>query len=58
MRTRIYKTARTKHGGRVIQSGTASEWAVYGLIKGLCKMVFYVCFFWIIIPVKLLSRKK
>ena len=57
MRARIYKTSRMKNGKRFVQSGTASEWFVYGMIKWICKAIFYCMFFWIIIPVKLLKRK-
>lgn len=57
MKTRIYKTTKMKNGAKVVQSGTASEWFVFGLIKGMCKVIFYCMFFWIIIPIKLIKRK-
>ena len=57
MRTRIYRSAKTKSGKRVVQSGTASEWIVYGILAWIFKAIFYCMFFWIIIPVKLLKRK-
>ena len=57
MRTRIYQTSRMKTGKRFVQSGTVSEWCVYGIVKWICKAIFYCMFFWIIIPVKLLKRK-
>lgn len=57
MRTRIYGTGKMKNGKRVVQSGTPSEWFIYGIIKGICKAIFFCMFFWIIIPVKLLRKK-
>lgn len=57
MRTRIYETSRMRDGKRVVHSGTPTEWLVYGIIKWLCKAVFYCLFFWIIIPIKLLRKK-
>lgn len=56
MRTRIYRSAKIKNGSRVVQSGTASEWIVYGIIKWIFKVIFYCLFFWIIIPVKILKK--
>ncbi len=57
MRTRIYEIGRMKGGKRVVQSGTLLEWFIYGIIKWICKAIFFCMFFWIIIPVKLLRRK-
>ena len=57
MRSRIYKTHSLGKGVRFVQSGTASEWFVYGIIKWLLKAMFFLCFFWIIIPIKLLKKK-
>lgn len=57
MRTRIYDVHKTHSGKRVVQSGTVSEWFVFGIIKFIFKIMFYLCFFWLIIPIKLLKRK-
>lgn len=57
MRTRIYDVHKTQRGKRVVQSGTVSEWFVFGIIKFIFKTTFYLCFFWLIIPIKLLKRK-
>ena len=57
MKTRIYETGKTKSGKRVVHSGTATEWLVYGMIKWICKALFFCMFFWIIIPIKLLTGK-
>ena len=57
MRTRIYETGKLKNGKRVVYSGSVSEWFVFGIIKWICKAIFFCMFFWIIIPVKLFRRK-
>lgn len=57
MKTKIYETGKTKSGKRVVRSGTPSEWFIYGIIKWICKAVFFCMFFWIIIPVKMLKKK-
>lgn len=57
MRTRIYKTGRMKNGNKVVFSGSAGEWFVFGIIKWFCKALFFCMFFWIIIPIKLLKKK-
>lgn len=56
MRTRIYDVHKTQRGKRVVQSGTVSEWFVFGIIKFIFKTTFYLCFFWLIIPIKLLKK--
>lgn len=58
MRIRIYDVHKTKTGKRVVQSGSPSEWLSLGLIKWVCKAIIFCMFFWIIIPVKLLKRKR
>lgn len=57
MRIRIYDVARTKSGRRIVQSGSPSEWFVFGIVKSICKLLFFCMFFWIIIPIKLLGKK-
>lgn len=58
MRTRMYETKRYGDGKRIVTSGTPAEWAVYGIIEWIFKAIFYCLFFWIIIPVKLIKRRK
>ena len=56
-RSRVYKTTKLSDGRRIVSSSTAGEAIVMDIIKFCFKAVFYVCFFWIIIPIKLLRRK-
>ncbi len=56
-KTRIYQTQKLGNGKRMVTSGTMSDWLAYGVIKFILKATFYCCFFWIIIPVKLLKKK-
>ena len=57
-KTRIYETTKIGKGKRVVTSGKLSDWLVYGIIKFLFKAIFFCCFFWVIIPIKLLNKKK
>lgn len=57
-RSRVYRTTKFKNGDRIVQSMETSDWALWQIIKIVCKSIFYLMFFWIIIPIKLLKRKK
>lgn len=57
-RSRVYRTTRLKNGDRIVSSVKTSDWALWNIIKFCFKAMFYLMFFWIIIPVKLLTRKK
>ena len=57
MRMRIYKSNVMKGGRRVVQSGSLSEWFAFDIIKWVFKAIFFCMFFWIIIPVKLFTKK-
>lgn len=57
MRIRIYRTERMNNRKRAVVSGTPGEWAVYGIIKWVFKVLLFCGFFWIIIPIKLFKRK-
>lgn len=57
MRMRIYDTKKIRGGRRAVQSGSVSEWIIFDALKWICKAMFFCMFFWIIIPVKLLTRK-
>lgn len=56
-KTRIYKTQKMGKGKRIVTSGSMGDWFCYEAIKGLCKALFFCCFFWIIIPLKWLNKK-
>lgn len=56
-RSRVYRTIRLKNGDRIVSSMKTSDWAIWGICKFFFKAMFFLCFFWIIIPVKLLSKK-
>ena len=56
-RSRVYRTTRLKNGDRIVSSIKTSDWAIWQILKWLFKGFFYLMFFWIIIPVKLLKRK-
>ena len=56
-RTRIYETTRIGKGKRIVTSGTLSDYFFYGIVKFFFKAIFFCCFFWIIIPIKLLKRR-
>ena len=56
-RSRVYKTKKLKNGERVVSSETTSDWALRQIIKSLFKAFFYLLFFWIIIPIKLLKKQ-
>ena len=57
-RTRIYETTKIGKHKRVVTSGTMSDWFFYGIVKFIFKTIFFMCFFWIIIPIKLLKKKR
>lgn len=57
MRIRIYRTERMNNRKKAVVSGTPGEWAVYGIIKWVFKVLLFCGFFWIIIPIKLFKRK-
>lgn len=57
-RSRVYRTTRLKNGERIVSSMKTSDWAIWQIIKFCCKAFFFLCFFWIIIPVKIFSKKK
>ncbi len=56
-RSRVYRTKKLKNGDRIVQSMKTSDWALWQIIKFACKVMFYLMFFWIIIPIKILKRK-
>lgn len=56
-RTRIYETTRIGKGRRIVRSGTFSDYFLLGIIKFFFKAIFFCCFFWIIIPIKLLKKR-
>ena len=56
-RTRIYETHKIGKGKRIVTSGKMSDWFIFGIIKFIVKAFFFCCFFWIIIPIKLLKKK-
>lgn len=57
-RSRIYRTNKLKNGDRVVSSVKTSDWAIWQIIKFIGKAFFFIMFFWIIIPIKLIKRKK
>ena len=57
-RSRVYRTTKLKNGDRIVSSIKTSDWAIWQILKWLCKGFFYLMFFWIIIPVKLLKKRK
>ena len=57
-RSRVYRTTKLKNGETVVSSLKTSHWAIWQIIKFCGKAILYLMFFWIIIPVKLLKRKK
>lgn len=56
-RSRVYRTTKLKNGDRIVSSVKTSDWALLQVIKFIFKACFYLMFFWIIIPLKLLKRK-
>ena len=57
-RTRIYETKKIGNGKRVVTSGKISDYIALNIVKGIFKVLFFICFFWIIIPIKLLNKKQ
>lgn len=57
-RTRIYETKKLNNGKRVVTSGKVSDYFFLRIIKFIFKAFMFCMFFWIIIPVKLIKRKK
>ena len=57
-RSRVYRTTRLKNGDRIVSSIKTSDWAIWQILKWLCKGFFYLMIFWIIIPIKLLKKRK
>ena len=57
-RSRVYRTTKLKNGDRIVSSVKTSDWALWQIIKFICKACFYIMFFWLIIPIKLLFKKK
>lgn len=56
-RVRIYETKKLGNGKRLVTSGKVSSWIAYAIVKLLIKTLFFVCFFWLIIPIKILKKK-
>lgn len=56
-RSRVYRTTKLRNGDRIVQSMKTSDWALWQIIKFLFKRMFYLMFFWVIIPIKILKRK-
>ena len=57
-RSRVYRTIRLKNGDRMVSSIKSSDWAIWQILKWIFKGIFYLLFFWIIIPVKLIKNRK
>lgn len=57
-RSRIYRTTKLKNGDRIVQSMDTSDWALWQIIKSICKAIFYLMFFWIVIPIKIIKKHK
>ena len=57
-RTRIYRSVKVGKGRRVVTSGKYSDWLTYDIIAWLIKAFFYIGFFWIIIPIKIIKNKR
>ena len=57
-RSRVYRTTKLKNGDRIVSSMKTSDWALWQITKWLFKGLFFLMFFWIIIPIKLLKRKR
>lgn len=58
MKTKIYETKKLGKNKRMVTSMSTGESLFFDILKlvGICFL--YLAFFWIIIPVKLLKRKK
>ena len=57
-RSRVYRTTKLKNGDRIVSSVKTTGWALWNIIKFIFKACFYIMFFWLIIPIKLLFKKK
>lgn len=57
-RSRVYRMTKLKNGDRVVSSVKKGDYFLWELIKLIFKVFFFIMFFWIIIPVKLIFRKK
>ena len=56
-RSRVYRTTKLKNGDRIVSSVNTSEWLLCEIINSVFKGVFYLLFFWIIIPIRLFKKK-
>ena len=56
-RSRIYRTVKVGKGRRMIMSGKLSDWIVYDALAWIFRVLYYCCFFWIIIPIKIFKKK-
>ena len=56
--SRVYKTTKLSNGQRVVSSMDTSDWAILQILKFFVKMPLYLILLPIIIPIKLLKRKK
>ena len=57
-RSRVYHTTKIGKGKRIVSSVSTSDYFLWEIIKLICKACFYIMFFWLIIPIKLIFRKK
>ena len=58
MKTKVYETKKMGNNKRMVTSMTVGESLFFDVLKLVGIGFLYLAFFWIIIPVKLLSRKK
>ena len=60
-RTRVYKTKKLSDGSTIVSSKSTSDSLIYDFFKACFKFLFkaiiYICFFYIVIPIKLLKKK-
>ena len=57
-RSRVYRTTKLKDGRRIVSSVDTDTWIFGEIIKLIFKLFFYILFFWIIIPIKILKHRK
>ena len=57
MGVKIYKSKKLSDGSRIVTSMSPGTSICLDILKLLGKGLFFLMFFWIIIPIKLLKRK-
>ncbi len=57
-RSRVYYTAKLGKNKKIVSSISTSNYCLWVVIKYFCIGIFYLMFFWIIIPIKLIRKRK